>query len=112
MKVNLFILIVISSILSCTIYRSPQRKEFESESPQFRSASAQFRVQNLQLNECTHHSFRSKATSKRLVTVLQNSVYSAHNKIDSEFLWEYLVNDSSVFESDNLKGVYCVYTNS
>jgi hypothetical protein len=91
-------------LASCTIYRSPQRKEFESE-------SSNFRVQNLKLVDCTHQSIRSQATSKRLVTVLQNAAYSDTN-IETEFLWEYLTQDSSVFESDNLKGVYCVYQNS
>ena len=105
MKLKILILILVLNCISCTIYRSPQRKEFESE-------SAQFRVQNLKLAECMHQSIRTKATSKRLVTVLQNAHYSANNSMESEFLWEYLINDESVFESDNLKGVYCVYQNN
>lgn len=104
MKFKILALILLFSTVSCTIYRSPQRKEFESE-------SSQFRVQNLKLADCTHQSVRTKATSKRLVTVLQSSHYSANNSSESEFLWEYVISDSSVFESDNLKGVYCVYQN-
>jgi hypothetical protein len=100
------VLILLTAAYGCTIYRSPQRKEFESE-------SSQFRVQNLKLVECGPQSVRAKASSKRLVTVLQNSTYSAYNsEAGSEFLWEYVVNDDSVFESDNLKGVYCVYENN
>ncbi len=105
MKFKLLTLLVLMNCLSCTIYRSPQRKEFESE-------SSQFRVEHLKLSECTHQSIRTKATSKRLVTVLQNSAYSANNSTESEFLWEYRINDESYFESDNLKGVYCVYENN
>lgn len=91
------------AISSCTIYRSPQRKEFESE-------SSGFRVQNLKLSECTHQSLRTTATAQRLVTVLQNSSSSGMNK-ETEFLWEYRIHQASIFESDNLKGVYCVYQN-
>ncbi len=114
MKTKILPLILCSTFLvSCTIYRSPQRKEFESE-------SSQFRVQNLKLADCSYQSVRTKASSKRLVTVLQNTHSSAYNiyaaithgeKEESEFLWEYIVDENSVFESDNLKGVYCVYEN-
>ena len=95
-------LVLIFQALGCTIYRSPQRKEFESE-------SSQFRAENLKLDECSHQSVRTRATSKRLVTILQNSAYSVNNKSESEFLWEYIINENSIFESDNLKGDYCVY---
>jgi hypothetical protein len=105
MKQKLLFFVFLMSFASCTIYRSPQRKEFESE-------SSQFRVQNLKLVEINHQSIRSKATSKHLVTVLQNSSYSDHNTLESEFLWEYIVNNNSIFESDNLKGVYRVYENN
>lgn len=99
-------LILLFNATACTIYRSPQRKEFESE-------SSQFRVQNLKMAECAHQSVRTKASSKRLVTVLQNTHSSAYNETtESEFLWEYIINENSVFESDNLKGVYCVYENN
>lgn len=106
MKTKILTLILCSTFFAgCTIYRSPQRKEFESE-------SSQFRVQNLKLAECGHQSVRAKASSKRLVTVLQNTHSSAYNETEeSEFLWEYIINENSVFESDNLKGVYCVYEN-
>lgn len=115
MKTKILALILCSTFFaSCTIYRSPQRKEFESE-------SSQFRVQNLKLAQCSHQSVRTKASSKRLVTILQNTSSSAYNdsgnatyteKEESEFLWEYIINENSIFESDNLKGVYCVYENN
>lgn len=105
-KIKILALLILIHSFGCTIYRSPQRKEFESE-------SSQFRVQNLKLAECGHQSVRSRATSKRLVTVLQNANSSAYNEMgESEFLWEYIVHENSIFESDNLKGVYCVYKNS
>lgn len=106
MKIKILTLILLFNSVACTIYRSPQRKEFESE-------SSQFRVQNLTLAGCGHQSVRTKASSKRLVTVLQSAHSSAYNDSgESEFLWEYMINESSVFESDNLKGVYCVYQNN
>ncbi len=105
MKLKGLILLVVINTFGCTIYRSPQRKEFESE-------SSQFRVENLKKIDCTHQSVRTKATSKRLVTILQNSAYSVNNKSESEFLWEYVINEASIFESDNLKGDYCVYENN
>lgn len=106
MKIKLLALIVLLNAAGCTIYRSPQRKEFESE-------SAQFRVQSLKLAGCGYQSIRGKASSKRLVTILQNRNSSVYNGSgESEFLWEYIVHENSVFESDNLKGVYCVYENN
>lgn len=77
-------------------------------------------MQNLKLADCAHQSVRAKASSKRLVTVLRNTHSSVYNDVgtitnadreESEFLWEYIINENSVFESDNLKGVYCVYEN-
>ena len=84
---------------NCTIYRSPERKEFESESPSFL-------VQNLKKVSCGNSSIKSKADSSKLITVFQSA------KLDSHFLWEYLIQGESYFESDNLKGVYCAFENS
>ena len=97
---SLALLILSLSILSnCTIYRSPERKDFESESPGFS-------VQNLKKISCRNTSVKSKADSSKLITVIRST------KLDSHFLWEYLIQGESYFESDNLKGVYCAFENS
>jgi hypothetical protein len=85
------------SIVNCTIYQSPDRKEFETESPRFRT-------QNLTKIECNDRSLQSSADSKKLVDVMTISETN-----ETEFLWELKINDHSVFESENLKGAYCVY---
>lgn len=95
---KLFPLILVSFILvSCSVYKSPQRKEFESE-------SGNFKVQNLQRLSCSAQSIKAHATAQRLVTVMSNEQTS-----ESEFIWEYIINDQSYFESDNSKGEYCAF---
>lgn len=79
-------------ISSCSIYRSPDRKEFESESPQFKA-------QNLKLKSCSNQSLRPQATQSRLITFLEETS-----------LWEHIITEQSYFESANLKnGEYCIY---
>lgn len=85
---------------SCSIYRSPDRRDFESESPTFRT-------QNLVPLGCSSQTLRRKALASRLVTISQNP-----RAQESEFLWEYRILNKSYFESDNLKGAYCVYANN
>lgn len=78
---------------SCQVYQSPERKEFESESPQFR-------VQNLQKMSCSRISLNTQAnkiTGQKIV---------AEN--ETERVWEYIIKNESVFESENLQGEYCV----
>ena len=84
---------------SCTVYRSPDRKDFES-------GAASFKVQNLQASECSHTSIKTQATASKLVNIIK-----ADSENESAFLWEHLVNDQSIFESDNLKGNFCIYEN-
>ncbi len=95
------VVVILSFLLfsNCTIYRSPERKDFESDAPGFA-------VQNLKQLGCRNASVQSKANSKKLITVIQGA------KSDSHFLWEYLIEGESYFESDNLKGVYCAFENS
>lgn len=90
---------ILSSLLSCTIYRSPQRKDFESDAPTFQ-------VQNLKQVSCSNTSLRTQAEAYRLVTVLKPQNES---ETEDNFLYEYIVNNTSHFESDNLKGVYCAF---
>jgi len=81
----------------CTVYRSPQRKDFESDADSFH-------VQNLKISSCSGTSIKTKASASKLVTVIEDK---AHN--ESQFLWEYIVADQSYFESDNLQGEYCAF---
>lgn len=83
-------------LAGCTIYQSPDRKAFESESPSFR-------IESLSQLHCSQTSIKPQATASRLVTVNNDD----HN--ESIFLWEYIINNQSYFESDNLKGNFCVY---
>lgn len=88
------------SVSSCNLYRSEDRKDFESN-------AASFSVQNLKASECSYSSVRAYASESKLVTIL-----NSRNRKDSFFLWEYRINNRSVFETDNLKGIYCVYENT
>ena len=89
--------VALFAITNCTVYRSPDRKDFESE-------NSTFRTQNLVKTDCSSQSVRHAATQSRLVTVLKDDTTN-----ESEFLWEYKIQNESTFESDNLKGAYCVY---
>jgi hypothetical protein len=89
------------SLSSCTIYRSPERKDFESEYPDFK-------VQNLYVKSCSNQSVIQNALATKLINI----------KMDEISLWEHLIefkhpgNTStieSVFESNNFKGEFCIY---
>ena len=84
---------------NCTVYRSPERKQFESDAPGFL-------VKNLKPMGCSNSSIRSKASTSKLITIYQTGNF------ENQFLWEYLINSDSYFESDNLSGVYCAFENS
>lgn len=90
MHKTILVLIFILGLQSCQVYQSPERKEFESESPNFR-------IQNLQKATCSRASQARLATASKLV--LDNP---------SERVYEYIVSNKSVFESENLQGEYCV----
>lgn len=100
MSVFKYFPLIVIILSSCTIYRSPDRKDFES-------SSAGFNIQNLKPLGCSHRSIGELSTSSKLVSVL-NSVTAAN---ESVFLWEHQINSRSVFESNNLDGVYCIYEN-
>lgn len=87
-------------LVSCTLYRSPERKEFESEAPQFRA-------QNLKQMNCSNSTIRSQASASRLVTI-----YKVIQSPENYFLWEHIIDQQSYFESDNLTGVYCEFKNN
>lgn len=76
----------------CTVYRSPERKDFESE-------YTGFKVKNLQVQSCSSESVIQKSSASKLV-YMEPEKYS---------IWEHHVNHVSVFESNNFKGEYCIY---
>lgn len=85
-----FILLVLG-LQSCQVYQSPERKEFESE-------SSQFRVESLRkTSTCSNTSKSTIAQAGRLI--FEN---------ESERISEYIIFNESIFESENLQGEYCV----
>ena len=80
------------ALSGCTVYRSPERKDFESE-------YAGFKVKNLQIKSCSQESVIRQATASKLV-YMEPENYS---------IWEHHVNQVSIFESNNFKGEYCIY---
>ena len=77
---------------SCTVYRSPERKDFESE-------YNGFKVQNLQMSSCSDKSVILNASASKLV----------HIDAKNYSIWEHIIDQVSVFESNDFKGEYCVY---
>lgn len=87
-----------SALTACSLYRSEDRKDFES-------AQEDFKLQSLNLTGCSYSTYRPAARAQNLV-----SVFTEPQTGDSVFLWEYrLENGQTVFEADNLKGTYCLY---
>jgi len=89
-------LIYLFCLSACTIYQSPERKTFESESPTFK-------VQSLQKIFCSAESVQSQSRQSRLITISEETS-----------LWEYLVDQKSKFESETFnnepfKKEYCLY---
>jgi hypothetical protein len=80
------------AVSSCTVYRSPERKDFEAE-------YAQFKVTNLQIKSCSQTSVVQQASASKLVYIEPEN-YS---------IWEHQLNQTAVFESNNFKGEYCLY---
>lgn len=87
-----------SVLTACSLYRSEDRKDFES-------AKESFSLKSLSLAGCSYSTYRPTARAQKLV-----SVFTEPQTGDSVFLWEYrLTNGRSVFEAENLKGTYCLY---
>ncbi len=85
------IFIMFIGLSACTVYRSPERKDFEAE-------YNQFKVQNLKIKSCSGQSVIKEATASKMV------YQDPENSI-----WEHQVSSASVFESNNFKGEYCIY---
>lgn len=86
----LYICLALTS--SCTIYRSPERHNFESE-------YRQIEVQNLNVLSCSAESIAPGASASKLIFIDKENFS----------IWVHLVDGISVYESDNLKGEHCVY---
>jgi hypothetical protein len=82
---------------SCTVYKSSDRKRFETDT----SAA---HINNLVTESCSNKSVREYAQASKLV-----KIYTSSHDGGSVFLWEHIVDDISFLETDNLKGVYCLY---
>lgn len=100
-KANFKVLFNLSTLLagtlvfsSCVLYKSPDRKDFESEHPQFQ-------ISSLSKTSCHSTSVISLASASRLVYL----------KPEEVSLWEHIVNQHSVFESNNFKDEFCIYEN-
>lgn len=94
---SIYILVIFTASLAflnagCTVYRSPERKDFEAE-------YTNFKVKNLKIKSCSHQSVIQQATASKLVYI-EPEKYS---------IWEHQVDSASLFESNNFKGDYCIY---
>lgn len=81
----------LSLFSSCSIYRSADRNDFETESPSFK-------IKSLQKMNCSNESLAEAASQSRFVITVNDT-----------FLWEHQVNQISYYESNDLKGNYCLY---
>jgi len=91
------IAIAIFLFAGCTVYKSSDRKKFETD-------TAAVQIESLINETCSDVSLREQAQASKLVKIFNSSHDGA-----SVFLWEHIVNDKSYLETDNLKGVYCLY---
>ena len=89
----LTILFLSPLLTSCSVYKSPDRKDFES-------SHSDFRVQNLKMIGCSANSVKDFATVTRLIS---------YSETESQIIWEHQIDDQIIFESNNLKGIYCLY---
>ncbi|AZZ37135.1 hypothetical protein CIK05_10135 [Bdellovibrio sp. qaytius] len=92
---RLFLFLILLSfsglISSCSIYKSADRNNFETESPTLK-------IKSLQKIDCSGQSLAAQATESRLIA-----------NIEDTFLWEYKINQTPHYESNDLKGTYCLY---
>lgn len=93
-----FILPFIFLLASCSVYKSPDRKDFESTQPAFTATT-------LQLLDCADTSVKRFSENSKIVKI--SSQGNNHS-----VLWEHVINGKSFFETDNLKGTYCLYENN
>ena len=78
-------------VSSCTVYRSAERDQFETDSPQFK-------VQNLVLVSCSLVSVQNYASQAKLIST-----------DGDRFIWEYIIESESIYESQTSNSEYCLY---
>lgn len=88
---RLFYILGLFILFGCSVYKSPDRKDFDS------LLVAQ-NLANLKVLSCSSASLRDFATEAVLL--------SANNS-----LWQYKINDEYIIESDTSEGAYCLYEN-
>jgi hypothetical protein len=98
-----FLFLTLALSPSCTIYQSPDRRSFESESPLFKT-------QSLQKVSCSSESMRKQASQSRLITIINDTSPNI-------LLWEHLINNASKYESESFSEQsqskeYCIYEKS
>lgn len=88
---RLFLFLFLASTVSCSIYKSADCSDFETESPTFK-------IKSLNKMACSNESIAPEASQSRLITM-----------VGDEFIWQHDVLDTTYFESTDLKGTYCFY---
>ncbi len=88
---------------ACTLYTSSDRKKFETDTAALNLTQ---KINNLVQTKCSPTSIASQAQASKLVNILNTDDQSQGGSV---FLWEHIVNNTSVFETANLEGVYCLY---
>lgn len=91
----LFFVLGFTIICGCSIYKSPDRKDFDS------LVVAQS-LANLKITGCSTQSIREFATEAKLIS---------HDNLPNISLWQYKINEEYIIESDNSEGAYCLYEN-
>ena len=94
-----FFILVVSIISGCSVYKSPDRKDFDS-------LVVTQSFQNLKVVSCSPASVRDYATETTLL-----SPNASPNDLPNILLWQYKIDDEYFIESDNLEGAYCLYEN-
>ncbi len=90
-----FFIIGFIILCGCSIYKSPDRKDFDS------LVVAQ-NLANLKVTGCSAASVREFATEAKLIS---------RDNPPNNSLWQYKINDEYIIESDTLEGAYCLYEN-
>ena len=90
-RFRLFFILSVTIFSGCSVYKSPDRKEFDS-------LVVTQNFANLKVTACSSDSVRQFATEATPLAP-DNSV------------WQYKINDEYIIESDNLEGAYCLYEN-
>lgn len=100
MRLSSVVLPVFLSFLfcSCSLYRSPGRKDFESV---FASGAMSTSLKNLKLLKCSAQSLRPSSAKLNSSTSLENGSVA--------YLWQFSIESKLYYELDNNAGTCCLY---